>query len=136
MIILTYIGKIQKRPLCPGLAIIPLKPLQPQNYPKYCNSVTILKNSVLDGIYWLQFWLQFLIEIKKNCNQLGHSSGYSFKSISYNFIKNLSVTVTILKIKVLRQISYRLQNYSFLVRIQENHHLSSLYKKSHNKPIL
>lgn len=130
MITNRHIGKIQKTTFRPLLGILPLKPLQPKNYPKYCNSVTLLKNSVLARIYWLQFLLQFLIRDQKNCNQLRPSSGYSFKNYSYTFIKKSFVTVTILINNTLNQINRWLQNYNFLERISGNHFTSSLYKKS------
>ncbi len=121
MIKSIHIGIIQKGSFCPGLAITPLNPLKPKNHPKYCNSVTILKNGDFRKSYWLQFWLQFLIEIKKNCNQLGPSSGYSFKTSSYDFFKNPIVTVTILIYSVLNKINTWLQNYNFLVLTPEDH---------------
>jgi hypothetical protein len=97
----------------------PFDPLQPQNYPKKCNSVTIWKKPEFERNYWLHFWLQFLIRVQKNCNQLFLSSGYKLKIDGYNFKENHFVTVTSLKFNELIKKISRLQNYKFLALISE-----------------
>jgi hypothetical protein len=110
----TKIGKIQKGTSRQWPVIFPFYPLQPLLTPKNCNSVTLWKNGESSQIYWLQFLLQFLIEIKKNCNQLSPSSGYRFTNLCYIFSKKPFVTVTTLIYNTLIQLSNRLQNYIFL----------------------
>lgn len=132
----TKIGKVLNGASRPGPGIFPFYPLQPLLTPKYCNSVTLWKKGESGLIYWLQFLLQFLIEIKKNCNQLSSSSGYNFTIHCYTFSKNLLVTVTSLNYNYLTPILSRLQVYSFLEQFSSVHNLLQAFTEALNNSLI
>lgn len=124
--------KRQKETFWLSLAVSPLFPLQPQNYTKKCNSVTLWKKGEFERNSRLHFWLHFLLDIKKKCNQLRGSIGYKFKIDGYKFLPKHFVTVTALIYNQLFQKSYWLHNYKILVHIWKHERYLAHFSKSVN----